>query len=170
MIIGDPSKIAVEAVPEYVFGRTLAGRMRVFLQGRAVGSFEEPGCALNAVCDQLVSRALIRSDLWHRSLEGLTPREQFELLDGALYIGSVADVPPEYHSMNFLTGASEAFDRVKAFLVNPGAGQLVCLIELLEADEFFSCAVDLAEFSTVANQFSAWVREQLQVYIARNGA
>src|SRR4051812_10191456 len=138
MIFGAPSTFAVEAIPGKGWGANVAGRFRVHIGGTAIGDFEEPDCWLGPFSQHLLRLAAASGALWHQSLEGLSPREQFELLDNALFVGTVDEVPEEYYLMEFLTNVSEVFDDVKAFLVSPSSEDVMALVKLLHADQFIS--------------------------------
>jgi hypothetical protein len=162
MIFGSHSTFAVEAVrePGGDFGRYVTGRVRVFVGDVAVGDFSESGCAFEPLRDHLLQLASGSGGMWHSSLNGLTPREQFNLLDSALFIGGVEKVPDAYHLTGFLTNVSEAFDCVKAFVVSPESDRLVALVEDLESGKFISQSISFTEFAEVAAQFAKWVNEE----------
>jgi hypothetical protein len=162
MIFGSQSTFAVEVArePDGDFGRDVTGRIRVFLGGFPVGDFSESGCALGPLSDHLLELASRSGAMWHPSLESLTPREQFELLDSALFIGDVEEVPAEYHLTGFLTNVSEAFDGIKAFLISPESDRFVALVQEFESGTFVSQSIAHTEFAGVADQFARWVKEE----------
>lgn len=91
MIFGSPISIAVEAALELgdeyspVMGRNIVGRVRLFLQDRKIGDFDEPCCVLATVSSHLTEICSKASDLWHPALAEIGAKAQFEVLDSAIY-------------------------------------------------------------------------------------
>lgn len=172
MIFGVPAKFAVEVVnePDAAFGRNVAGRFRVFLGGQSVGNFNESGCTFRQLSEELVTLASTARALWHPSLSGMTPQQQFAMLEGALFVGSVDSPPEEYHLMNFLTNVSEVFNHVMGFLLSPEDGHVVALVELLDTGTFISHRISYTDFSSVAAQFALWLKQQEEAQFGTRAA
>jgi hypothetical protein len=174
MIFGAPSDFAIEAALEpgpdlpNIVGSNVAGRMRLFIGGRAVGNFDEPACVLRAVSEHLVTFSAAAHSLWHPTLNGLQPMGQFSVLNEALFLGCDEEPPEEYARCGFLTNISEAFDGVKGFLLFPGNGLFVTLIE--QGQVFSHHTIPYTGFCTVAARFALWVREQELALLGKSAA
>ena len=174
MIFGNPLSFAVEAVvesgPEFPpsFGENVAGRMRLVVGGTSVGDIGEPNCVLKVLSEHLVELCEAVGTLWHPSLAGITPEEQFHLLDEALFLGGGKPELEQCHSMVFLTNVSEAFDPIKGFALSPSPSELVVLLKLDEGGSLIHSAIPYAEFCNVTVAFAQWVGEQERVLLNRS--
>ncbi len=174
MIFGNPLSFAVEAVvepgPEFLpnFGGNVVGRMRVFVGGTSVGNIEEPNCILRALSEDLVELCETDRALWHPSLAGIAPEEQFQLLDAALFLGGGKQDLEACHSMVFLTNVSEAFDLIKGFILSPSPNEIFVLLKLDLGSPLIHRVIPYAEFCSVSASFAHWVSEQERVLL--NGA
>jgi hypothetical protein len=166
MLFGAPETFAVEAMvepgPEYppTVGRNVAGRVRLFMQGHPVGNFATPSVVLRSVSEHLVTLCSVSSSLWHSSLTGLAPQEQFARLDAALYAGSYESPPKAFSLCTFLTNVSEAFDPIKSFLVCPPTGNAVALVQLEPGTPVCSFEFPVREFCSAASRFASWLQSQ----------
>lgn len=171
MIFGNPLSFAVEAVvepgPEFPpsFGRNVAGRMRLLVGGTSVGDIGEPNCVLRVLSEHLVELREAHGTLWHPSLAGIAPEEQFQVLDEALFLGGGKPELDECHSMVFLTNVSEAFDPIKGFALSPSPGEVVVLLKLEEGGSLIHSVISYVEFCDVATAFEQWVSEQERVHL-----
>ena len=98
--------------------------------------------------------------LWHDSLEGLDASELFETLDRACFQGQNEAYPVAFDLMGFLTNVSECFNNVKGFVVAPRPGVLLALVQLQASGKLISSEITVAQWSTAAASFAAWVLQQ----------
>ncbi|MGE3172257.1 MAG: DUF998 domain-containing protein [Planctomycetota bacterium] len=175
MIFGDAGEFAVEAVrepgpelPDRV-GHSAAGRVCVWMQGVAVGDFDEPCCVFGPVASVLQRASQRLGQLWDPSFGGLSPDELFDRLDHAVYRAHRGRrLPPDEDGNDeslsrfaFLTNDSEAFDGWKVFLLQPPDEAVMVLV----AEPEDPAAVRVLRFPAVAlvgaaRAFAAWVDAQ----------
>ena len=174
MIFGNPLNFAVEAVvepgPKFPpsFGRNVAGRMRLLVGGVSVGDINEPSCAPRALSEHLAEMCASSRKLWHSSLSGVPPEQQFQMLDQALFLGGGNRELKKCHETVFLPNVSEAFDPVKGFVLSPSSGEMVLLLRLDDEGPLIHRNIPYAEFSSVTTAFAHWVTEQERTLL--NGA
>jgi len=173
MIFGSLEHFAVESIiepgPEFrpVFGSNVVGRMRLFLNGMAVGNFAEPNCVLRPVSQHLVALCAASTTLWHSSLANLTPAQQFEILDAAIFVGTEENPPWNFSLCSFLTNVSEAFDPLKAFLLCRDPGEMQVLLQRRPDGTVEHFAIARSAFCSVASEFATWVSAQEKDLIPR---
>lgn len=152
----------IEPGPEYppTFGSNIAGRARLVFGDHVVGDFEEPCCVLGPLSEHLVELCSNANSLWHESLEGRTPSDQFKLLNNALFVDEEPETPNAYNHLIFLTNVSEIFDGVKGFLLGPPGEPLRALLCIGESEEVHCHLIPRGDFCSVSAQFALWVKEQ----------
>lgn len=164
MIFGSPTSIALEAALEIegeyspVLGRNLVGRVRLFLQDRKIGDFDDPCCVLGTVSSHLTEICSRAAVMWHPALAEVGPKAQFEILDSAVY-GNTDHFEAE-PNFTFLTNVSEAFDPIKAFILHPPGEDFHILIRMEPRMEIESFKIAVREMASVASEFAAWIGEQ----------
>ena len=172
MLFGHPTSLAIEAVPgpeagpPRFVGSNLAGRIRIHLGGNVVGDFDEPCCVFRPLAEHLTKICACSGSMWHKSLEGLSPRETFQLLDRACFQGEVEPYPAAFDLMGFLTNVSECFDDAKGFVVSPRPGVLVTLVHDLQDDTFFSTEIAVPDWCAASASFAAWLFNEERAHAA----
>lgn len=174
MIFGNPLSFAVEALvepgPEFPpsFGSNVVGRMRLLVGGVGVGNQNEPSCVLRALSEHLIELCATAPTLWHPTLSGASPEQQFQMLDQALFLGGGNHELEGRHETVFLTNVSEAFDPIKGFSLSSTPDEIVVLLRLEEDGPLIHRNIPFAEFRDVASAFASWVDEQEGIHL--NGA
>ena len=172
MIFGNPLNFAVEALvepgPEFppFFGGNVAGRMRLLVGGVSVGAINEPSCVLRALSEHLIELCATAPTLWHPSLSGASPEQQFQMLDQALFLSDGSPELEVCHETVFLTNVSEAFDRIKGFAFSSSSDEIVLLLRLEESGPLIHRNIAFAEFRGVASAFANWVAEQESIHLS----
>ena len=184
MIFGNPEVFAIEAIlepgPDYecVCSNNIAGRIRVWMCGHSVGRFDEPACWLGPPCHDLAKMARSLDQLWHGSLDDLSPDEIFDRLD-YLYFGAhrgrcltddedwddeawnrAASESGDFGRFVFLIHFSEAFDGWKAFLVFPPDADLMALVFRHGSPDVLSFQFSAESFREAVHDFGCWVEQE----------
>jgi hypothetical protein len=189
MLFGSPEQFAVEAMlepgPEYGFiqGRNLAGRIRIWAAGQAIGRFDEPACWLGPPCQHLVEMEKALDTLWDASFDGLGLDDIFDRLDYE-YFGAhrhrcieegwssevMARFDPEPTQVGanrfvFLIHSSEAFDGWKPFLVRPSEGNLVALVLEYDRPDIVALHFPTEACRQAVRAFARWFDEEERRYL-----
>lgn len=179
MFFGDLQLFAVEAIlepgPEYgpVSGNNIAGRIRIWMSGQAIGDFDNPHCWLGPPYEHLAEKANSLDELWDASFNGLGPETIFDRLNLLLFganrhdsIGGERDDETwdsfalearGFDRYIFLLHSSEAFDDWKAFLVHPPGGELVALVLSGRSPDVTAYRFPVEVFRQVVRDLGKWI-------------
>jgi hypothetical protein len=139
-------------------GRSVAGRVHIFVRGEEYGDFAEPCCVLQPFADHLLARAKLGARAWAEQLAPLGPLERFAVLDGIFYSGNVENpaLETQLRDACFLTNESEAFDPIKGFVLRDGLNMQILLRR--DGDAAIEAhIVPVTLWAEVANNFGAWL-------------
>lgn len=171
MLFGDRDTFAIEAMvePDLKPPSPVWGRIRVWCEGRCIGDYDEPYCALYDSYRgfQRLEREL--SSLWRPEFEGLGDFELWDLLDGALY--GCGDDPRSFDEMvrdrrtygacDFLTNWSPSFDGGgKSFIVLPPGGDVHILNGVKLREQGAALQVPPDQVLTAIRAYVVWFEEQ----------
>lgn len=172
MIFGNPLNFAVEAFAERgpnfppSFGGNIHGSMRLLIGGVSVGSIDEPSCVLRNLSEHLTELCAAAPALWHPSLSGRSPEQQFQMLDQALFLGGGDPELERCHETVFLTNVSEAFDPIKGFALSSSFDEILVLLRLENNGPLIHRSIPFADFQSATSAFANWVAEQEGIYLS----
>ena len=167
MLIGDKETFAVEcyhdAFPDQ--GRSIFGRMCLWLGGKRVGDIDEPACMLNVTGKHL--RALLPhiDELDDPALQQLGDADAFAFLNRALYLDDsrsseqIAADFKRFFKFDLLTNGGESFDRTKSFILRDG-DEVRILFEDEQHGGFVFARVERERFALVVRGFLDWLAEE----------
>ncbi len=142
------------------------GRLRIWVDGKSFGDFDDPHCGLFPAYDGFKSMLENFNDLYDQNLLELPTDELYEKIDKALYgvwVGEeFLDEEPEegdelYWRHNFLTNWGEMFDRTeKSYVFKTDDGRLMVIQPKDDEPEIATYFCSANEFTKVVMQFLKW--------------
>ena len=184
MIFGDPQLFAAEAIlepgPEYgpVSGNNIAGRIRIWMSGQAIGNFDNPHCWLGPPHQHLAEMVRSCDELWHISFNSLSTEAIFDRLNLLVFAanrdGSVSNEcegeKSDFFGMEektfdrfmFLLHSSEAFDGWKAFLVHPPGSELLALVFPIKSPVVTAYRFPVDVFRQAVHDLGEWIEMEEQ--------
>lgn len=159
---------AIEAMveSELIPPSALWGRLRVWVDGKPFGDFDDPYCGLYPAYSDFKDMLEKIEELYDPELMELSIEKLYAKVDEALYgvwvDGELLDEDPEegaelYWRHNFLTNWGEMFDRTeKSYIFKLSDGQLMVIQPKVNGPSIIKYYCSVSEFENVVKQFLAW--------------